>query len=86
VVFSVVFLSLTFVLVCLKEFQHNVYFTFVVRSEILYNILITSGNPKNVLRLIKFCLTKSYKTVSAHKNFSDTYPNNPLAAEFSFKF
>ena len=45
-----------------------------VRREVLYNILITSGIPMKLVRLIKMCLTETYSTVRVGKNLSDMFP------------
>ena len=45
-----------------------------VRREVLYNILIESGIPKKLIRLIKMCLTKTYNRVRVGKNLSDMFP------------
>ena len=38
------------------------------------NILIKSGIPMKLERLIKLCLTETYSTVQVGKNLSDTFP------------
>ena len=45
-----------------------------VRREVLYNILIESGIPKKLVRLIKMCLTETYSRVWIGKNLSDMFP------------
>jgi hypothetical protein len=45
-----------------------------VRKEVLYNILIESGIPMKLVRLIKICLTETYLRVSVDKNFSYIFP------------
>src|SRR5215469_2014907 len=45
-----------------------------VRREVLYNILIEFGVPKNLVRLIKMCLTETYGRVRVGKNLSDMFP------------
>jgi len=45
-----------------------------VRREVLYNILIESGIPKKLVRLIKMCLTEKYSTFRVGKNLSDMFP------------
>ena len=45
-----------------------------VRREVLYNILIEFGIPKNLVRLIKMCLTETYSWVRVGKNLSDMFP------------
>ena len=42
-----------------------------VRMEALYNILIEFGIPKKLVRLIKMCLTETYRRVGVSKNLSD---------------
>ena len=45
-----------------------------IRKEVLYNILIESGVPKKLLKLIKMCLTETYSRVRVGKNLSDMFP------------
>jgi hypothetical protein len=45
-----------------------------VLREALYNILIESGIPKKLLRLIKMCLTETYSRVRVGKNLSEMFP------------
>ena len=45
-----------------------------VRREVLYNILMESGVPKKLVRLIKMCLTETYSRVRVGKNLSDMFP------------
>ena len=45
-----------------------------VRREVLYNILMDFGGPKELVRLIKICLTETYSTVRVGKNLSDMFP------------
>ena len=45
-----------------------------VRREVLYNILVESGIPKKLIRLIKMCLTETYSRVRVGKNLSDMFP------------
>ena len=45
-----------------------------VRREVLYNILMEFGIHKNLIRLIKMCLTKTYSRVWVGKNLSDMFP------------
>ena len=40
----------------------------------MYNILIESGIPKKLVRLIKMCLTETYSRVRVGKNLSDMFP------------
>ena len=46
-----------------------------VRREVLYIILIESGIPIKLVRLIKMCLTETYSRVQVGKNLSDMVPN-----------
>jgi hypothetical protein len=45
-----------------------------VRREALYNILIEFGTSKNLVRLIKICLTETYSTVRVIENLSEMFP------------
>ena len=45
-----------------------------IRRENLYNIRIEIRVPKNLLRLIKMCLTERYSRVRVGKNLSDSFP------------
>jgi len=45
-----------------------------VRREVLYNILIEFGVPKELVRLVKMCLTETYNRVRVGKNVSDMFP------------
>jgi hypothetical protein len=45
-----------------------------VKREILYNILVESGMPKKLVRLIKICLNETYSKVSIGKLLSDKFP------------
>jgi hypothetical protein len=45
-----------------------------VRRETLYNILIEFGIPKNLVRVIKMCLTETYSRVRVGKNLSEVLP------------
>jgi len=45
-----------------------------VRREVLHNILIESGIPMKLVRLMKICLTETYGTVRESKNLSDMFP------------
>jgi len=40
----------------------------------LHNILIESGIPMKLVRLMKICLTETYGTVRESKNLSDMFP------------
>ena len=42
-----------------------------VRNKVLYNILIESGIPKELVRLIKMCVNEKYSRVRVGKNLSD---------------
>jgi hypothetical protein len=44
-----------------------------VRREILYDILIESGVPMNLLRLIKMCLSERYSKVCLGKHLCDNF-------------
>ena len=45
-----------------------------VRREVLYNIFIELGVPKELVRLVKMCLTERYSRVWVGKNVSDMFP------------
>jgi len=45
-----------------------------VRREVFYNILIESGIPMKLVRLIKVCLTETYSRVRVGKNLPDMFP------------
>ena len=45
-----------------------------VRREVLYNILMEFGIPRNLIRLIKMCVTETYSRVGVGKNLSDMFP------------
>jgi len=45
-----------------------------VRKEVVYNILIESGIPMKLVRLIKTCLNESYSRVRVGKNLSNIFP------------
>jgi len=45
-----------------------------VRMEVLCNILIEFGVPMKLVRLIKMCLTETYRRVRVGKNLSDMFP------------
>jgi hypothetical protein len=45
-----------------------------VKREVLYNILLEFGIPKNQIRLIKMCLNETYSKVRIGKLLSDTFP------------
>jgi hypothetical protein len=42
--------------------------------EVLYNILIESGIPMDLVRLIKMCLIETYSRVRVGIHVSDTFP------------
>jgi hypothetical protein len=44
-----------------------------VRREALYNILIDFGMPKNLVRLIKMCLTETYSRVRVGKYLTEMF-------------
>ena len=62
----------------------------------MYNILIESGVPKKLVRLVKMCLTETYSRVRVGKNLSDRFPIrkglkqgdalSPLLFNFAFDF
>jgi hypothetical protein len=57
-----------------------------VRMEVLYNILIESGVPIKLVRLIKICLNKMYSKVHISKHLSDNFPiQNALKQGTCFK-
>ena len=45
-----------------------------VRREVLYNILIEFGVPQKLVRLIKMCLTETFRRLQVGKNLSDMFP------------
>jgi hypothetical protein len=45
-----------------------------VRREVLSNILIESGIPMKLVRLVKMCLIETYSRVRVGKHLSDTFP------------
>jgi hypothetical protein len=45
-----------------------------VRKEVWYNILIESGIPMKVVRLIKMCLNETYSRVWVGKHLSVVFP------------
>jgi hypothetical protein len=45
-----------------------------VKREVLYNILIEFGIPKNLVRLTKICLNETYSKVRVGKLLSDKFP------------
>jgi sorting nexin-29 len=45
-----------------------------VQREVLYNILVEFGIPKELVRLIKMCLNETYSKVRIGKLLSDTFP------------
>jgi hypothetical protein len=42
--------------------------------EVLYNILIESGVPIKLIRLIKMCLNEAHSRVRVGKYLSDNFP------------
>ena len=46
----------------------------IVRTEVLYKILIEFGVPWKLVRLIKLSLTETYSRVRVGKNVSDRFP------------
>jgi len=62
-----------------NEAVHKVFIDFKeaydsVRREVLYNILIEFGISKELVRLIKMCLTKTYSRFRVGKNLSGMFP------------
>jgi hypothetical protein len=45
-----------------------------VKREVLYNILLEFGIPKELVRLVKMCLNDTYSKVHVGKLLSDTFP------------
>jgi hypothetical protein len=45
-----------------------------VKREVLYNILLEFGITKNLVRLIKMCLSETYSKVRVGKLLSDKFP------------
>jgi hypothetical protein len=45
-----------------------------VRREVLYNILIETGIPMKLVKLIKMCLAETYSRVHVGKNLFDMFP------------
>jgi sorting nexin-29 len=64
------------------EYNETVYQLFIdfkkaydsVRREELYNILIESGIPLKLVKLIKMCLNEIYSKVCKGKHLSDSFP------------
>ena len=44
------------------------------RRDVLYNTLIESGIPMNLISLLKMCLTKTYSRVWVGKHLSGMFP------------
>jgi hypothetical protein len=44
-----------------------------VRREVMYNILIVSGIPMKLVRLIKMCLNETYSRFRVGKHLSDMF-------------
>jgi hypothetical protein len=65
-------------------------------KRVLYNILLESGIPKKLVRLIKMCLNETYSKVCVGKHLSDTFPVQnglkqgdallPLLINFAFEY
>jgi hypothetical protein len=47
---------------------------YLVRLEVLYNILIEFGITRKLVELIKMCLNETYSSVCTGKNQSDKFP------------
>jgi sorting nexin-29 len=45
-----------------------------IKREVLYNILVEFGMPKELVRLIKACLNETYSKVRIGKLLSDKFP------------
>jgi hypothetical protein len=45
-----------------------------IKREVLYNILLEFGIPKELVRLIKMCLNETYSKVRVGKLLSDKFP------------
>jgi hypothetical protein len=45
-----------------------------IRMEVMYNILLESGVPMELIRLIKICLSEMYSKVHIGKHLSDNFP------------
>jgi hypothetical protein len=45
-----------------------------VKREVLYNILIESGIPRKLVRLIKMCLNETYSKIGTDKHLSGAFP------------
>ena len=62
-----------------KNYVHQLFIDFKkaydsVRREVLYKILFEVDIPRKLVRLIKMCLTETYRRVRAGKNVSDRFP------------
>jgi hypothetical protein len=67
-----------------------------VSRELLYNILIEFGIPRELVGLIKVCLNESYSTVCIGENLSDKFPIqndlkkgdalSPLLCDFALEY
>jgi hypothetical protein len=52
----------------------------------MYNILLTSGIPMKLVRLIKMCVTETYSRVRVGKNLSAIFPiRNSLKQEMLYR-
>jgi hypothetical protein len=45
-----------------------------IKREVLYSILLESGIPKKLVRLIKMCLNETHSKVHIGKLLSDKFP------------
>ena len=62
-----------------NEEEHQLFIDFKkaydsVRREVLYKILLESGTPRKLVRLIKMSLTGTYSRVRVGENVSDRFP------------
>jgi hypothetical protein len=67
-----------------------------IKREVLYNILLEFGIPKNPVRLIKMCLSETYSKVRIGKLLSDKFPIqnglkqgdalSPLLSDFALEY
>jgi len=56
-----------------------------LRGEVLYNILIESGIPMNLLRQIKMCLNETYSRVGVGKYLSDRFETSGCSSVTDFQ-